>query len=211
VLLTNGSAIQTRFLADSLRALAPLAGVAAYRRYTNAGTFGNDTSWPQGYTQVTRAWIPPLAASGQIAARLSLSVDLTANLGAAANMTVSIPVSVDMSADANVRSNMSTTVAVSVEMSAGIRADANMATTFDLVGRPSAVDISQEVWNGFTVENGLSGADVMRILLAAMAGKVSGAATTTINIRDNADTKNRIVATVDADGNRSAVTLDAST
>ena len=31
-----------------------------------------------------------------------------------------------------------------------------------------------------------------------------------INTRDQADTKNRITATVDANGNRTAVTLDAS-
>lgn len=48
----------------------------------------------------------------------------------------------------------------------------------------------------------------LRLLMSALAGKLSGAATTTISIRDLADTKNRIVATVDANGNRSAVTLD---
>ncbi len=50
----------------------------------------------------------------------------------------------------------------------------------------------------------------LRVVLAATGGKVSGAATTTITFRDTADSKNRIVATVDADGNRSAVTLDVS-
>lgn len=48
----------------------------------------------------------------------------------------------------------------------------------------------------------------LRIMLAAAAGKLSGAATTSVAIRDVGDTKNRISATVDADGNRSAVTLD---
>lgn len=46
----------------------------------------------------------------------------------------------------------------------------------------------------------------MRIILAGVAGKLSGAATTTNTIRDVGDSANRIVATVDADGNRSAVT-----
>lgn len=50
----------------------------------------------------------------------------------------------------------------------------------------------------------------LRLILAALAGKLSGAATTTVTIRDTNDGINRIVATVDADGNRSAVTLDAS-
>jgi len=60
------------------------------------------------------------------------------------------------------------------------------------------------------IENSLDLTEVMRLVLAASAGKVNGAATTTVNIRDTADTKNRIQATVDADGNRTAVTLDAS-
>ena len=37
-----------------------------------------------------------------------------------------------------------------------------------------------------------------------------GAATTTVVIRDRADTKDRITATVDSDGNRTAVTVDAT-
>ena len=43
---------------------------------------------------------------------------------------------------------------------------------------------------------------------AAAAGKSNGLATTTARYRDKADSKDRIIATVDADGNRSAVTMD---
>ncbi len=50
----------------------------------------------------------------------------------------------------------------------------------------------------------------LRLMLAALAGKLSGAATTTVTIRDTNDSKDRVVATVDSSGNRSAVTLDAS-
>jgi len=48
----------------------------------------------------------------------------------------------------------------------------------------------------------------LRIGNAANAGKVSGAGTTAMALRDLADTVNRIAATVDADGNRIDVTLD---
>ena len=47
----------------------------------------------------------------------------------------------------------------------------------------------------------------LRVILAALAGKLSGAATATITIRNLADSANVVVATVDADGNRSAVTV----
>ncbi len=60
------------------------------------------------------------------------------------------------------------------------------------------------------IEGTLDHQEVMRILLASAANKLAGAATTNVTIRDLADTKNRIDATVDADGNRTAVTLDAS-
>ena len=47
----------------------------------------------------------------------------------------------------------------------------------------------------------------LRVLIAGMAGKLSGAATTTITIRNVADSADVIVATVTADGNRTAVTV----
>ena len=85
-----------------------------------------------------------------------------------------------------------------------------------LVSSGSGLSVAQDtsltnIENFLTsIEGGLDHDEIMRILLAATAGKLSGADTTTINIRDNADTKNRISATVDASGNRTAVTLDAS-
>ena len=50
----------------------------------------------------------------------------------------------------------------------------------------------------------------MRIILSVLAGKSSGLSTTTAVYRDMADSKDRISATVDSSGNRSAVTRDAS-
>lgn len=58
--------------------------------------------------------------------------------------------------------------------------------------------------DGFTLE------ETLKLCLAALAGKLSGASGTTITIRSAADDANRIVATVDSYGNRSAVTLNAA-
>ncbi len=58
------------------------------------------------------------------------------------------------------------------------------------------------------VETGITLRQAQRVQLAAAAGKLSGAATTTVKLRNNADTKDRVTATVDSDGNRSAITLD---
>ena len=98
---------------------------------------------------------------------------------------------------------------------------------------PSAFDIAQAIWNAPSasydvagsmgekvnaagsagdpltgeVENSLSLRDTMRLMLAVMTGKstVSG---NTITFRDNADSKNRVTATMSG-RNRTAVTLDA--
>lgn len=52
--------------------------------------------------------------------------------------------------------------------------------------------------------------EMIRIIFAFAAGKADGGGSSTIHFRDSADSKNRITATVDANGNRTAVSLDAS-
>lgn len=60
------------------------------------------------------------------------------------------------------------------------------------------------------VEGSLDFQETVRLMAATLLGKVSGAGTTEITFRDTSDTKDRVVATVDDVGNRSAVTLDGS-
>ena len=82
----------------------------------------------------------------------------------------------------------------------------------DFVGEASSLTttgIANAVWDS-VMDAGYTAEETMKIMLAALAGKLSGAAGTTIRIRDVNDTKDRIVATVDEDGNRAAITLDAS-
>lgn len=52
--------------------------------------------------------------------------------------------------------------------------------------------------------------DIMRLLLSSAALKLSGATTTTLSFRNLADDKDRIVATVDGNGNRTAIILDVT-
>ena len=60
------------------------------------------------------------------------------------------------------------------------------------------------------VESGLTLREALRVIVAANAGKLSGADTLSVTIRDTNDTKDRITAVVDEDGNRTSVTLDSS-
>jgi hypothetical protein len=68
----------------------------------------------------------------------------------------------------------------------------------------AAAVVAEAIETGYTLKQS------MRLMLAALAGKLSGAATTTVTIRDATDTKNRITATVDTDGNRTAVVHDVT-
>lgn len=60
------------------------------------------------------------------------------------------------------------------------------------------------------VEGAYTLRQALRIMLASLAGKATGGGTATITFRNLADDKDRIVATVDVDGNRSAVVLDVT-
>lgn len=68
----------------------------------------------------------------------------------------------------------------------------------------AAVFLTQLLEGVHTVGDGL------RIMLAALAGKSTGGGTFTNRFRDVADSKNRIDATVDANGNRSAISIDGT-
>lgn len=73
-------------------------------------------------------------------------------------------------------------------------------------------------FNDITVANIIAGIsdgtfdlqEMMRIVFAVCCCKSNGGGTVTINFRDSGDGKNRVTATVDSDGNRTAVTLDGS-
>jgi len=61
-----------------------------------------------------------------------------------------------------------------------------------------------------TLEGTMTVRQALRIILSAVAGKLSGAATTNVLIRDIGDTKNRIDATVDVAGDRTVVIIDGT-
>lgn len=115
-----------------------------------------------------------------------------------------------LAADAvtEIQSGLSTLDAAGVRSAVGL-ASANLDTQLDAL--PTATENADALLdraNG--IETGVTLRQAQRLQLSANVGKLSGAATTTVSIRDTADSKNRIVATVDASGNRTAVTLDSA-
>jgi hypothetical protein len=78
-----------------------------------------------------------------------------------------------------------------------------------LIATNDSATIAAAVHN-YTVEAGMSYDEMFRVQHSALTGKVSGANTTTERFRDIADSKDRIVYTVDANGNRTAVAQDGA-
>ena len=90
---------------------------------------------------------------------------------------------------------------------------ANNAITADKIATDAidadalAANAVDEILDDTIGDGTLTVRQALRVMVAALAGKLSGAATTTITIRNVADTADVVVATVDANGNRSATTV----
>lgn len=68
-------------------------------------------------------------------------------------------------------------------------------------------NMPMSVW-AYVVETGYAAASMMRLFASVLLGKISGAGTGTETFRDINDTKDRVIASVDQDGNRTDITRD---
>lgn len=86
---------------------------------------------------------------------------------------------------------------------------ASINVTGDVLTTGNVANAILDAVNG--VEEGLTVRHALRLIAAATAGKISGAATTTITIRNAvADDKERLIAVVTGDGDRTSITYDLS-
>lgn len=92
---------------------------------------------------------------------------------------------------------------VSGRIDASVGAMAANTVTASALAADAVDEILDEVIEGSTTFR-----QMLRLFASALGGKLDGAATTTVTIRDLGDTKDRVTATVDANGNRTAITLD---
>lgn len=83
--------------------------------------------------------------------------------------------------------------------------NAELATALDAL--PTAAENADAVWDE-QVDGSVTARQSVRLANSVLGGKASGLETTSVAYRDLADAKNRVAATVDESGNRSAVTLD---
>lgn len=165
-------------------------------------------SMPVGYYD--RALILPLSYGGMaMFARGSSAV--SAGLRGDGTPSASLGGSGQMSGALTGLKNSPCTMSGSGTMQAAIKGRSRMSLTVQIGARPSAEDIAWAVLDTSMVEAGLTVRQALKLMAAAMAGKISGAETSTVRIRSAvADDKERITAAVDGDGNRTAITVDLS-
>ena len=160
-----------------------------------AFTFSGTGAVPQTVQVYTRG-----ALSTQEKADLNAEVDTA--ISDAALATASALATVDTNVNAILDDTGTSGVLVAT---GGISATSFAASAIDASAlAATAVD---EILDEAIGDSTITLRQAMKAMLAALAGKASGAATTTMTFRNVADDADVIVATVDADGNRTAVTL----
>lgn len=185
---------------------------------TGAGTFSATAS-------LVVSMLAAFSGSGTFAAaisgRLNATIDLTgtgdlaADMSAVANAVIALSGTGDL--DATIAAIGSMTIDIVVTGTGLSTANVGQAVWAALAAGNNEVGSMGEKLNDAgsasnpwteVIDSGYTAAEILQLLASVAAGKSSGGGTSTIVFRDLADTKNRISATVDSSGNRSALTID---
>lgn len=143
--------------------------------------------------------IATLTGSGVVTGTAQAILNAAAALAGSGNLTGAVGALADLPIVLFGSGTLSSTPAARGFMSAAI-------TPFTELSPQS---LSAQILDQEDVETGMTVREALRVIAAATAGKISGAGGTTVTIRNAvADSKDRIVATVDTNGNRSVVAVD---
>ncbi len=172
------------------------------------------TSRMATYTQPT-GFLAATFPSGTIAN----TTNITAGTITTVTNLTNAPTAGDFTATMKTSLNAATPTIGSVTLAASQPnyAPSKAGDQMDLVNAPNATALNAAATALLDLANAIDSGGAgdtlrhaMRLTVAAAAAKLSGASTTTNTIRDTADTKDRITATVDASGNRTAVTYNVT-
>ena len=142
---------------------------------------------------------------------------LVARKGAAVTFSKDVPGTYDETTDSQeaLRDNMGTAqtgdayARLGAPVGANISADiAGVQTT--VTALPSANANADALLDRSSAVDTYTPRGILRLIGASLLGQLAGAATTTVTAKAADASKTRITATVDANGNRTAVTLDAT-
>lgn len=161
----------------------------------------------------TSAGVATASATGQLVVSGSGTAagvaTVTGNVVAALNGSAASTGVAMASANVTALGNMSGSASGGATVGATIYATGALSGTIAPAVELEASAFSSYLLDQEDVESGLTLRKALRLIAAATAGKVSGAEGTTVTIRNPvADSKDRIIATVDASGNRSGVSYD---
>lgn len=175
-----------------------------------------------------------LAASGAMGVNGEVTIDATSSLAAIGDLVVSAAATI--AGQGSVSGNILAALQMAASLAASGNASGALGALAWAVGGASGVGvangtasatgalagdievgaqvglsaplIAEELLDTQMVETGLTVRETLRICLAALAGKISGAPGATLTIRSADDSADRIVAVVDSDGNRTDITLN---
>lgn len=184
-----------------LKSVNEVEGVASASFAIAGGKNGEATISGSGALTATGG----LVVSGT--ASIAGSVSISASVLAALNGTASISCSGSVTATLVAKGWGIAALTGSATITATRYATGTLEADITPFTELSPTSLANAVW-AQALEAGYTAEEMMRVMAAALAGEVSGAGTSTVTIRDIADTTDRIVASVDGSGNRTAVTLD---
>ena len=208
-----GATIARLFGSGNILSGGPLAG-GATMTLTGAGNLGLVISM-SGTAAMT------ITGTGGVALTIGLTGDGALSLTGTGGLSMIVPIAGDgvltLAGAGDLRGLLSLSTGT---IDAGLTAEGiagavwgAIAASNDTAGTMGALlnasGAGGDPW-AVTLEGSYTAADLMRLLAAALAGKVSGGGGSTVTFRDMGDTKDRIVATVDTFGNRTAITRDAT-
>lgn len=154
-----------------------------------------------------------VSATGQLVVSGSASITaagaITANVFAARVASATVTAAATVTGTAKALGFMSASIAGVGSVSATRYARGTLAAAITPFTDLSPQTLATQILDAEDIESSMSVRQALRLIAAATAGKVSGASGTTITIRSAvADNKDRIIATVDSAGNRTALEYD---
>jgi len=196
--------VDQRRINAALTASGAIAGVMLKTMQTAAGLTGSGDIPTVSMGQIANLLISGLGGSGTIsAAAIDAIYVMAASLTGAGSLAGVGYAKGHLDSDLTGSGSLA-----GVSVTGGVGAPgylyADITSLGDLL---TTANVSDAVWDALC-ETGITNREALRVVLSALAGKLSGAPAGPIVIRNTTDSKNRIVATVDANGNRTGVTLD---
>lgn len=189
-------------------------GLSVHNLMTGAGTLAGNAAGGKN-ASATLDGTGTLSGTGQLVVSGSAALEgtgtLTGNVVAALAASAALSGTGDLVGTSTAVGYMTATLSGAATLTLTSYAVGYMSASIEPPTQLEAAEFSTYVLDQEDVETGLTVRNALRLMAAAMAGEISGAGSTTITIRNAvADDKDRIVATVTSEGNRTALTYDLS-